>query len=441
MILTAETNRSNGMSIIKTLKANLFKIIKEPWFNGVLQAIFTQGMLSAASFLVNFLVAKFATKEQYGIFVILFSILGIAANYQGAFINAPLIVLAPKKEPQERSLFVWGLGFGQWLYFLVFVGMGFVGSAIYYFLYHDHAIFLYAMVLSFASVGLLLREFIRAINYSNSRIGLLVKTDALSVLIIGTGLFMLFLKQEINSMSPIIILGIGYFCASLVGLRYENDHFKYNWGAIKNALKETWQYSRWACVGVTNNIISGQGYIYITSVYLGFGELAEISVARLFMGPVNLFVGGSNKIIMAQGATVLARKGVGKLREYILLIEGMLVVVWALYLLCLLIIYDSLISILGSRYENIQRFILCWSLFCLVNLLRTPISNGLLVLSEFKSLAKYDIAGALVTIPFCVALTMVMGGIGAIIALISGEAIMLLLSWYKLMSFQPNGAK
>ena len=76
-------------------------------------AIFTQSLLSLANFIVGFVVAKYATKSEYGIYVILFSIIGIAGNYQNALVNTPLTVLAPKKDPAEKDLFLSGLGFGQ----------------------------------------------------------------------------------------------------------------------------------------------------------------------------------------------------------------------------------------------------------------------------------------------------------------------------------------
>ena len=80
-------------------------------------AMFTQGMLSGVNFAIGFLMVKYATKSEYGTYVILFSIIGILGNYQNALINTPLTVLSPKKESTEKESFLSGLGFGQWVFF------------------------------------------------------------------------------------------------------------------------------------------------------------------------------------------------------------------------------------------------------------------------------------------------------------------------------------
>jgi O-antigen/teichoic acid export membrane protein len=429
------------MEKIKEFIISHLIFVQDPWFKKVLQAIFTQGMLSAANFVAGFAVAKFATKEQYGIFVILFSIMGIIGNYQGALINAPMTVLSPKKEVRERELLVSGLGYGQWLFFLPIIFLSFLGAAAYCLVYFEISILKYLAALSFASLGLLLREFIRTVNYSRARIDVLVKTDAVFVLIITAGFFMLGLKGGINSVSSITIFGAGYFVSSIAGLRYGNYFYESRWKSVKSALKETWQYSRWACVGVTSNLMMNNGYIYLTLALLGLRELAEISAARLFIGPVNLFVSSSSKIVLAQGADLLATKGVKKFKEYVLVIAGMLILIGVVYFLCLSFLCDYIISILGAKYLNIKHFIFWWGVFCLMNLLRFPISNALLVLSEFKSLASFDIIGAIATLVTCIALTITLGGDGAIISLIVGESTMLILSALRLFVLRSDEGK
>jgi len=74
-------------------------------------------MLSGVNFAIGFLMVKYATKSEYGTYVILFSIIGILGNYQAALINNPLTVLLPPKTSTERESFLSGLGFGQWFFF------------------------------------------------------------------------------------------------------------------------------------------------------------------------------------------------------------------------------------------------------------------------------------------------------------------------------------
>jgi len=148
---------------------------------------------------------------------------------------------------------------------------------------------------------------------------------------------------------------------------------------------------------------------------------------------VNLFVASTNKIIVAQGADILASKGTKGLKKYVLLFEAMLMGIWMLYSIGLWSVYDCVVTVLGDKYQGIGGYVGLWSLFCFVNLLRSPISNALVVLTEFKAAAKYDMAGAFIVLAACLVLIVLMEGKGAVTALILGELVMLVLSARRLI--------
>lgn len=427
--------------VTSDLLADPLSFLRKPRLNKAILAVFAQGILSLVSFYVSFMMARFGTKEQYGVFVILFSVLGIVNNYQGALITSPLVVLAPHRVPQERKLLIAGLGSLQWFLFGMAAVVGVIGAAIYSFLHRQPAVVEYAIVLSIATFALLLREFLRSINYSKGRMDLLVRADLLFAVVVGAILLFLALSDRIGSASSMAAIAVGYMAASLYALCYENPYGKFTWSSARAKLQETWRLSRWAAVGVTSNMIGGQGYIYLTSALMGVQQLAELSAARLLTGPVNLFVAGTNKIIVSQGAEILASKGTRKLKEYVLLFEGALVLMWLVYFFCLWVFYHHVAWILGPKYQHIGVFVFYWSLLCFVGLLRSPISNALLVFADFKAVAKYDMIGAAVTFPICLTLSLTLGGSGAIISLIAGEFAILALGFYRLIRLQPIQAE
>src|SRR4030067_3120129 len=83
---------------------NLIRLSKKPVVKIFSGAMFTQGLLSLTNFAVGLCVAKYAEKSEYGIYVILFSTLGIVGNYQNALGNNPLTVLIHLKAGDETRL-------------------------------------------------------------------------------------------------------------------------------------------------------------------------------------------------------------------------------------------------------------------------------------------------------------------------------------------------
>lgn len=398
-------------------------------------SILTQAVLSITNFIVAFSVARYAAKSEYGMYVILFSIMGIAAAYQGALINTPLTVLAPKKESTEKHLFLSGLAFGQWLFFLPPALLSIIIGSIYSFFHHDLSILKYILVLLAASSTYLLREFIRTVNYSKLRIYLLVKMDALFVLLIALGIGLLIALQKISCSSSITLLGIGYFLASVFAIFYAHEVYYLRWEPIKKALTETWQYSRWTLVGVTGDLLKTRTYIYIVTASLSLQILADLSAARLFVMPLGLFLNSTGKIILAKGAELLNKGRVGRFKKFVSSICCFLIIIAILYFTFLWLFCDYFISFLGDKYSGIKLFVFLWAIYFMIYVLRYPITAALAACKEFKAMAKYDIISAVITIASCLVLTYVIGGYGTIISLALGELVMFLLAISRLILF------
>lgn len=420
---------------MKVLINFIHKFLQRPVVKKFSGAMFTQGMLSLANFMVGILVVKYAAKSEYGMYVILFSIIGILGNYQNALVNTPLTVLAPKKESAEKCLFFSGLGLGQWLLFLPLIIFAIIIVTIYSFIHHDFTMLKYVLALSIAISTFLLREFIRTVNYSNMRIHLIVKMDMVFVFFVALGMGILVVFDNVTSSFAITVLGIGYFLAAVFGYFSAGDIYTINWNSIKNSFRETWEYSRWALVGVTSDIFKNRGFIYVASAFLGLEKVAEISAARLFLMPVGLFVASSGKVTLAKGAEILNTKGVDRFKKFIFLTSSFLIIVWMSYVLGLWFFFDFLISFFGEKYKNIEGLVLLWGILFIIYVLRYSVTNALIVCKEFKVLAKYDVISAIVVIILCLILTKTSGSSGVVISLIVGESLTLLLATPRLLMF------
>jgi O-antigen/teichoic acid export membrane protein len=195
--------------------------------------------------------------------------------------------------------------------------------------------------------------------------------------------------------------------------------------SIRSVMSETWEYSRWALVGVTSEQIKQQSYIYLVTGFLGLDVIAEISVARMFLRPIGVFLTSSGRIQLAKGAELLHADGPVKLKNFSHAFTLFLLATWAFYVVCLWISYDHLVAFFGDKYQGIGGYVALWSIFFLVYILRYSKSNALLVLKEFKAMGKYGIISTVVTVIACYALAQSFKGYGALSSLVLGELVLL----------------
>jgi O-antigen/teichoic acid export membrane protein len=413
-----------------------FGMLRKPVVRLFSGAMFTQGLLSMTNFIVGVCVAKYADKNEYGIYVLLFSTIGMVGSYQNALVNNPLTVLVNKKEPIEKALFVSGLGFAQWLFFFPIVIVAMIVGLMYSLSHKDFTIIKYVLIVLLVSSTYLVREFLRTVNYAKLRIQFIVKMDVIFVLSVVLGLGILVGLKKVTGSISIGILGIGYFLPSLFGYVYAGDMYVLDWGSMKGAIRETWAYSKWAIISVSSYMLQNRGYIYILSAALGLQELADISAARLFFMPLGLIIDSSGKMILAKGAEVLNVEGLRRFKKFVLSITGFLMLLGALYGGLLWFIHPVLItSVLGDKYANLSEFIFLWGIYFFIYSLRFPINSSLMVCGEFKALAGYDVLGAILTCATCLILVGVIKGSGAIMALAMGELVLLSLNAPKLLGY------
>ena len=109
------TNVSRHFNNARNIVANgkMFEVLFRNELRKIITAILSQGILSVSNFVIGILMAKYASKSEYGMYVVLFSFIGILGGYQGGLINAPLMALVNTKKEEEKRIYVSSLSAGK----------------------------------------------------------------------------------------------------------------------------------------------------------------------------------------------------------------------------------------------------------------------------------------------------------------------------------------
>jgi O-antigen/teichoic acid export membrane protein len=246
--------------------------------------------------------------------------------------------------------------------------------------------------------------------------------DIFFVVVLGVCIVLMKTRETVTGTMGIGALAVGYFVATLAGLRDLDEAWKLSWTGIKSSFGESWQYSKWAVLGVAISAVHGHGIIYVISFLSGLEAVAEISAARLLLMPLGLFLTSGGRIILAKGAVLLNTRGADAFKKFILGFTLVLVSMWAGYVGLLAVFYEMLVGrMLGENYSTIRVFVVLWSIIFFFVCCRTAIALGLTVCRELKASAKYDLIASVVTLSSCFGLGTLWGLKGALASLILGE--------------------
>jgi O-antigen/teichoic acid export membrane protein len=424
-------------SIISEVGNRIKGFLQKPIVRKVVGAIFTQGLLSMTSFLIGIVMARYTDKEEYGLYILLFSFIGIAGNIQNAFANSPLTVLYSARDEQGRKDLVTGVTLMQFLLFIPLGILVIAGITIYGYISGNRGAIATVVILVLAGFSYLGKEYMRTIHYVHLKIGRVIRMDfafTLSVfLMIGA---LLYFKQ-ISCNTALIALFAGYTVSMTAGLLSNLRSFGKTAGVIGTVFKDTWQYARWALIGVASGIVQQRSYLYIVSSMLGLERLADVSAARLLLMPVGLVVASSVKIVIANGSDLINNGEFTRFRKFILFILMLLAGFWLVYGVNLLIFYTLIVRILGEKYSNIQSLVILWSLFFLFNALRFPLKNSLIVLKKFKLVTLNDMIAGAVTLVSCFTFVWLFDEYGAVMSLAIGEFLLCILSLVLYLKYFP----
>ncbi len=374
------------------------KIMEENDVHKIITIVFAQGMLSITNFSIGILLAKFASKEEFGIYVLFFSFVGFLSGFHNAFFTSPLMVLAGQKEESERTPYVVSISIAR-NYFFVPVLIIFSASLVVYNLYvlHDTTYILLSVFISLVIMTYTAKEYQRTVHFTLLNTNVIFWMDFAMMVTVFAGVLIPIFAHKVNALTGLLVLCAGY-TSSYAYAKLKNPYRDRSRLIIKKALKENIKYGKWLMFGMFSSIFQNRAYIYITTAIIGLSALADVSASRLFLMPMMLLSGSVVKIMVAKGSLMVSKNEHKKFKTFLIYFMAILAIVCMLYVALILLLSDMLIGFLGAKYLNTKRLILLWGIYVLIMSLKSMLTTGIIVYRRFKEQAMYDLIGAVTVI-------------------------------------------
>ena len=222
--------------------AKMFK-----WFVRGSGAIIDQALFASTHFVLNILLARWLSPEQYGSFAIAYSILLLISNINIAIFLEPMLIFGAGKYADKLV---------KYLKFVVFsnFAVNLTISLIIIFIISIKALYgwniIATTVLAMAIVlpSILLMWLLRKACYLKYRGDIASLGSLAYMVIILSLLFGLFYIDKVSVISAFILMGIGGFIVSLIFIKHLkiSTNWRLSKKSISNYLKDHVKYSKWS---------------------------------------------------------------------------------------------------------------------------------------------------------------------------------------------------
>jgi O-antigen/teichoic acid export membrane protein len=381
-----------------------------------------QALLSLVNFGMSALFIYRGSPAEFALYSAYMSAFYLVATAQNALLSTPMMVLTSKMEEDERDTFERGL------FSLLMVGAVPICLAVVFGMKLLTAragiSVLAALYVGIALVPLMLRDHLRAQEFSNLRPEVALRRDLAFALLAGAGALWLALQSSATAVNVVGILGIA--CLAVVGtavLRWSRSAPTSE--QIRFAWDRSWHHSLWSLGGALAAWLQSYAYVFVP---LHFGQVADVaglSAARLAIMPVLLATQSWGNLFRPTASRLVAAADDAGLRRLFWRSTAALGAIVVTYTLAIALILPTLpMRLLPGPYRGIAPVVLLWGVIVLIQVLRGNISSVLQAALAFRRLTAFGIASAATTIVVSVVTVPTYGASGALAGLVSGELVL-----------------
>jgi O-antigen/teichoic acid export membrane protein len=352
-------------------------------------AVMDQVLLSGASLAVGFVLIRFTSDRDYGLYVLVLTTQQLLISVQRSYLTGPLALVAARKSADARRTSVgairnavrrallWALMLAQVVPLAGYL-LGWVRA--------PAAVLLAAAVLS--SYLALRREFLRDILLLYSRPHALLVADVVFALVLVAGVLLAACVGSSAVLWTLMTLSLAALAGATLAERMLAASPGWVGGDVRPVLREILPLGFWATVGTLTYWIYGQSFNYMLAGRVDLKAVADVNATRLMLMPPIVLTVGVQALLIPTAAAWYAEAGLTRLmRRLLAFILGM-VLLDLTYLGVLWIGRDWVtVSLMHKQIGARDQLLMLWAVVALIGVLRDVLQCALFALGRLKSMA------------------------------------------------------
>ena len=323
-----------------------------------------QAVISGLNFGIGLVLIATVSKPEYGLYVQLFAT-GVLLNALTDALVGNAITNRLAREGSDKLSTL--LQEGRTVVSRIAVFLTLVATLLGWWLAKDEGDLFHAFTIAGAFAlyagSLVIRDFLRTqyhLREQPQHVLFLDVSYAICVLLFGVVVYFLF---ELSV--PVILFSMA--AANLISKinSYRINHFPLNGESIsiqwKVLLKQYWQYTSWAVIGVLIGWTANNLFIFASAEILGLQATAELNAARLLLMPLTLMGVAWGQSSRANIANLVQKQLLNELIQLLRKSIFFLFIICILYGSCLIFVFPYISHIQAfQKYKNLDHLIIWW---------------------------------------------------------------------------------
>jgi O-antigen/teichoic acid export membrane protein len=269
-----------------------------------------QALAVGGVFLVNVVLARTQTKEEYGMFVLSYSVFTFLYGVYNAAIVEPYTVYGSGRYREHYSEYLRFMVRSNAVIGLLLTGVLLLACLL--FLWVAPHLASQALAGLALTVGVLLSAtFLRRAFYVQRQAALAAKASLLFFITVTCGLWLAAKAHVLDSFSVFLILALGWIAAGAgfvkeLAFGKPKQHFL---ELQPGYWREHWNYTRWSLATAFVFQLTTLGYYWLVAAFLSVKEVAELRATYLLVSPVEqVFIAISFIVLPALASHYAAKR-------------------------------------------------------------------------------------------------------------------------------------
>jgi len=401
-----------------------------------------QAVVSATNFLTGVIIGRACTKEEFGLYMLGFTIMLFVMTVQTSLISSPYTVYSPRLKGIDHAQYTGSTIIHQLaLSAIMVLALSIAGTVLTFGIGPENfAKVVWALVIAITFISL--REYIRRISFANLRFKAALILD-LCVAVIQIGFLLILVIFNILSVSrAYLVIGISCGIASAFWFILNIKAFSL---VIIQAISQFWfnlSFGKWVLAGDIALLMSKQLYPWFLAGTHGSAATGIFAACQGFVALFNPLIFGIGNLLGPKVAHTFS-KGKGKLRRMVLRTTVLLAIATSILFFLIVICGERvLVLIYGAKYTGNSTVLSLLALSFVFSTIGDPPSYGLWAMERPDINLKINLIALIVTISIGFLMVKSFGLIGVALGLISANAIAFLIRYAvfaKLTTFQLLG--
>jgi O-antigen/teichoic acid export membrane protein len=388
-------------------------------------AIADQVVVSGTRFVVGWLLARRASPEQYGAYVLGFSAILILEIVPAALITWPLAVSGAQKTEAELGAFVTRIALLEAvLSATLSLGLWTAASLVPGAWISD-PVRLAFQAAAVASLFLQGQELCRRVMLTRSRMGAALANDVLLAGAQIAGVLLLAFRGRLDAPHALLAIAASAALAFVAGVGQIRSVWQRVSGGFAEVARENWEFGRWVLGSRIGEGLLNHASNFVVAALAGLAGTAALEAPRLLLAPVQVVSFGWMNFMLPRGAMTLAAEGPAALVRFVdraAAVSGAVFLAFGLAVaaapeLCLRLLY-------AGRYQE-PLVLRLWAASYVLLGIRVILSTTLYVMRRSDLMMVAVLACGAGSLALTAALSRPLGPTGAVSARLLGEAALL----------------